>query len=210
MMFPSPVAVPPIMTPGVAAHDQSERAVAQGRGAGEVGADAIAQQSRRRRRGCPRDRHARQCVGRDHVAHALRRPADGDAQGIVDRHSRAASWAAAWFRSGPCRCSRPRPRVFVAPASMSIPSPILPEITLPAGAVSRTDGGTCPARDDDAGGQVADRGRALVVSADQVSRHVGPRRGRTRDQHPFCISRNKVTPPGGWPSRSCWTRNHCR
>ena len=131
MMFPSPAAVPPMVTPGGAAHEHAEGAVAQGARAGVVGADAVAQ-DHDACRGGPGDRHARLRVGRDHVARALlpcrrwwlrkrRRPT-----------RRSPSWPAAWFRSGPCRCSCPSTTVFVAPAPMSMPSPVFPEITLPA------------------------------------------------------------------------------
>ena len=192
MMFRAPIVVPPIVTPGCAAHDHPEGPVADGLGTGGIGADPVTH-DQDSARGGPRDRHARLCVARDHVARALRCAADRDTRG-VDRHARA--------------------RVAQGLGSRLVGTD---EVALDHGirrggvdddAVARvardhvasqadrpTDGGARPPGDDDAAGQVAHRGGALDVGADQVVGDVGRCHRRARDQHPFRVPGNKVTPP---------------
>ena len=95
--------------------------------------------------------------------------------------------------------------MFAAPLPMSMPSPVFPEITLRARVVAPPMVVPVPPAMIDAGGQVAHRGRALDVGADQVARHDGPRRGRAGDQDAFRVPRDEVTPAGRPARRWYWT-----
>ena len=145
-----------------AAHEHAEGAVPQGRGAGEVGADAVATGSRRPSSAVPAIDTPARALAEITLPAPCAAPPMVTPDGIVERHARAgvgqrlgsglvradvvALDHACSSRRRRCRCRRR-----YSPRSRCRPDR--------AGAA---DGGTCPARDDDAGGQVADRGRALV------------------------------------------------
>ena len=169
MMLPSPVAVPPIVTPGVPL--TSTPKVPLPRAA--VPVSSVPMRLPRITtpgRGGPRDRHARLRVGRDHVARALRRAADGDARGIVDRH--AGAGVGQRLGSGLVRADVVALDQGVRGAAADVDAVArVPGDHVASQSGRPADRGARPARDDDAGGQVAHRGRALDVGADQVARH---------------------------------------
>ncbi len=160
--------------PGGAIHEHAERPVSQGLGAGIVGADAVAQ-DHDARGGGPGDRHSRPGVGRDHVARALRRAADGDARG-VERHARAGIGQR--LGSGLIRADVVALDHGVRGAGVDVDAVAgVSRNDVPGQTGRAADRGAGPARDDDSAGPVGHGGRALHIGADQVARHDRSHRG---------------------------------
>ena len=135
---------------------------------------------------------------RDHVARALHRAADRNTQGVIDGHAVAELGSGSvpvW--SVPMKL--PSTSVLAASLSMSMPSPMFPEIRLRASATCTADGRGRPARDDDAAVKLGSS-RCLSCRCRSSSRPRVCRSGLVLDHHAFRVARDQVPRPAHRPA----------